>query len=269
MLSFSMMSDGKNPYESISSNSRNAIIRHNVVYYPRVDSTMNIARREARQGVPEGTAIIAGEQTGGRGRSNRRWLTPPGNIAMSVILYPDIACLPYLVMIASLAVVQGIKNVTGLSADIKWPNDILIGGKKVGGILIENEISGGNAARAIIGIGINIDIEESAVRGSAVPATSLEKESRQAVEKVDVVKRVLGEMDRLYSKLPDAGEIFTEWQRKLVTLGKRVVVTSGDEIFEGTADSVEPGGALVVKLGDGTSTQVVAGDVTLRHNDQK
>lgn len=258
------MSVKKNPYESISGSLDTKFVGRKVVYFPQLSSTMDVAREEARRGAAGGTVIITGEQTGGRGRHKRLWLTPPGNIALSVILYPDVAWLPYLIMISSLAVVYAITSATRLKAGIKWPNDILIDGKKVGGILIENEISGDNTARAVIGIGININVEESEIKGSSVPVTSLEKETRQIVEKAHLVSRLLGEMERLYLELPDGESIYREWRDKLVTLGKRVVVASGKENMEGTADSLDTSGALVLKLDDGSSVKVVAGDVTLR-----
>jgi BirA family biotin operon repressor/biotin-[acetyl-CoA-carboxylase] ligase len=239
-------------------------IGQKVIYFPQLPSTMDVARLEARQGAAEGTVIIAGEQTSGRGRVRRPWLSPPGNIALSVILYPDVSHLPYLIMIASLAIVRGIKAVTGLEADIKWPNDILIDGKKVCGILTENEISGKKTPRAIIGIGINISIGDLDVKGSSIPVTSLEKEFKQTVIKTDLVNNLLVEMERLYLELPDSESIYREWRRKLVTLGKKVMVTSGDETLEGLAESVDPTGALILKLDDGSTTRIVAGDVNLR-----
>jgi len=158
MLSFSLMSVEKNPYESVSLGLDTRFIGQKIIYFPQLSSTMDVARSEARQGVSEGTVIIAGEQTSGRGRLKRHWLSPPGNVALSVILHPDVSSLPCLIMIASLAVVRSIESTTGLKADIKWPNDILIDGKKVCGILIENEISSDKTARAIIGIGVNVNL---------------------------------------------------------------------------------------------------------------
>ena len=239
-------------------------IGQKVIYFPRLPSTMDVARREAREGAAEGTVVIAGEQTSGRGRVKRLWLSPPGNIALSVILYPGVSDLPYLIMITSLAVVRSIENVTGLKADIKWPNDILIDGKKVGGILIENEISGGKTARAIVGIGININIHDFDVKGSSVPVTSLEKEIKRTVIKSDLINNLLVEMERLYLELPGGGSLHREWREKLVTLGKSVVVTTGDETLQGLAESVDSTGALILKLDNGTTARIVAGDVTLR-----
>lgn len=239
-------------------------IGQKVIYFPQLPSTMDIARREARQGAAEGTVVIAGEQTSGRGRIGRIWLSPPGNITLSVILYPDVSNLPYLMMIASLAVVRSIKNIAGLKADIKWPNDILIDGKKVSGILIENEISGEKIARAIIGIGINVNIDSPDVKDGSVLVTSLEKEIKQTVIRTDVITNLLVELEKLYLKLSDGESIYREWREKLVTLGKEVAVTMGDETLKGYAESVDSSGALLLKLGDGTTTRIVAGDVTLR-----
>ena len=101
---------------------------------------MEVAREKAQQGAEEGAVVIADEQTAGRGRIKRTWLSPKGNIAFSVILYPSLARLPFLVMLASLAVVYSIEKVTVLKAGIKWPNDVLINDRKVCGILIESDV---------------------------------------------------------------------------------------------------------------------------------
>ena len=233
-------------------------------YFPSVTSTMDVARLEARRGIPEGAVVIADEQTGGRGRSRRPWLTPPGNVALSVVLYPEVSCLPYLVMIASLAVVHGIESVAGLTAFIKWPNDILIDGKKVSGILIENEMARDNRARAVIGLGINIDIGKTVVTGSALPVTDLRKETGRAVDRVALVGSLLTELERLYLRLPEHGTVFKEWENRLITLEKRVTVIFKEDKLEGTAVSVDENGALVLRLDDGSLVTVVAGDVTLR-----
>jgi BirA family biotin operon repressor/biotin-[acetyl-CoA-carboxylase] ligase len=181
---------------------KTSLIGQKVIYYPCVPSTMDAARQEARRGAKEGTVIIAREQTGGRGRLKRTWLSPTGNIALSLVLYPDIVYLPYLVMIASLAVVHSIEAVTGLKTQIKWPNDILIGGKKVCGILIENEVRGNRAAYAIIGIGINVDLNVADFTEISNTATSLNKESDRVVSRTKIIRSLLTELERLYLALP-------------------------------------------------------------------
>ena len=143
---------------SITSNLATRFVGRRVIYYPSLASTNEVAKQEAQQGTAEGTVIVADEQTAGRGRIKRAWLTPKGNIAVSVILYPSIASLPYLIMVASLAVVHSIEAVTGLKSQLKWPNDVLIKGKKVCGILIESKVRGDIVDYAIIGIGINVNL---------------------------------------------------------------------------------------------------------------
>ncbi len=251
--------------EEISRGLNTSVIGQRVVYYPRLPSTMEAAREEAIGGAAEGTVIISGEQTEGRGRQRRAWLSPVGNIALSIVLYPNIAVLPYLVMIASLAVTRSIDAVTNLKAQIKWPNDILIGGKKVSGILIENEVKGSRVVYSIVGIGINVDLKAYDVAEISTTATSLKDELYIDVLRASLVRSLLTEFERLYLLLPEGESIYTAWCEKLVTLGKRVVVKSGRDTIDGTAESVDETGALTLRLEDGSLVKVVAGDVTLRH----
>ena len=235
-----------------------------VIYYPSLTSTMDIARQEARQGAAEGTVIIADEQTAGRGRLQRVWLSPGGNIALSVILHPPLAYLPSLIMLASLSVVHGIKLSTGLKAQIKWPNDILLDGRKVCGILIENDVQGSRVNHAIIGIGINVNFKVSDFPEIRQIATSLSDELGSAVSRLSVLKSVLVEMERLYLTLATGENVYQEWRDSLVTLGKGVWVTTGGTVYEGTAEAVTRDGSLLVRGGDGNLNRIVVGDVTLR-----
>ncbi len=239
-------------------------IGQRVIYYPRMPSTMDMARQEAKRGAAEGTVIITGEQTEGRGRVKRTWLSPRGNVALSIILYPDVSFLPYLIMLASLAVASSIESVTGLKPQIKWPNDVLINGKKVCGILIENEVKGNKVAFAIIGIGINIDLGLPEVSEISATATSLNDESGRKVSYLGLVRHLLVEFERLYLPPPDVKSIYEAWRDRLVTLGKRVRVESGNGVLEGIAESVDRSGALRLRQADGSSAIIVAGDVTLR-----
>lgn len=250
---------------SITDNLDTGIIGKRVIYYPCLSSTMDAGRLEAQQGAVEGTVIIAGEQTEGRGRMKRPWLSPQGNIALSVILYPDVSSLPYLIMLASLAVVYSIEAVTGLKPQIKWPNDVLINGKKVCGILTETLIHEGRVIYAIVGIGINLNLRAADFSEILATATSLNNESGRNVSRVDMVRHLLVEIERLYLALPDGESIYVAWRDKLVTLGKRVSVESGNGVFEGIAESVDRSGALILHRADGRLTKVVAGDVTLRN----
>jgi BirA family biotin operon repressor/biotin-[acetyl-CoA-carboxylase] ligase len=241
-----------------------AVVGRRIFYHPALASTMDTARREAEKGAPEGTVIIAGEQTGGRGRLHRTWISPPGNIALSIILNPGLAGLPYLIMIASLAAASAIEPVADLKTQIKWPNDILIAGKKVGGILVENAMKGKKVAYSIVGIGINIDLNVAAHPEISDTAVSLETAQVKDDLRVRITKSLLTEFDRLYLKLPDGRLIYEAWRDRLVSLGKKVRVISGSQVIEGTAESVDETGTLLIRQPDGTLVNVIAGDVTLR-----
>src|SRR3990172_3874427 len=173
--------------QAIREGLKTRFIGQRVLYYPSLTSTMEIARGAVGQGAEEGTVIIADEQTAGRGRVKRTWLAPRGNIALSVVLHPTLSNLPSLIMLASLAVVHSIESVTGLKAQIKWPNDVLINGKKMYDILIENEIQG-NTVTAIIGIGIDVNLRLADFPEVQSIATSLSDELGRQVPRLNLIR---------------------------------------------------------------------------------
>jgi BirA family transcriptional regulator, biotin operon repressor / biotin---[acetyl-CoA-carboxylase] ligase len=238
------------------------VIGREVLYYPSLPSTMDTAREKARQGAAEGTVIIAGEQTAGRGRLKRAWLAPAGNIALSAILRPETAALPYLIMIASLAVARSIERVTGLTTQIKWPNDVLTEGKKVCGILIENELKGNKIEFSIIGIGINTNLRVNDFSEIKDTAASLQNTPGGDL-RLKLTQALLRELDLIYVNL-DTKHIFEQWRKRLVTLGKKVKATSGVQVIEGVAEDVDAEGALWLRQAGGGLFKVVAGDVTLK-----
>lgn len=250
--------------ESISHGLGTRVIGRTVLYYPSVGSTNETAKQEAGQGVQEGTVVVAGEQTAGRGRLKRTWLTPAGNIALSVVLYPERRMLPSLIMMASLAVARSIETVAGLETQIKWPNDVLINSRKVCGILIESDVRDEKINYAVIGIGINVDAGKDVLSGTQSPATSLNSEAGKQVSRLDVIRELIKALDILYNTVASGGSVFSEWRDELITLGKEVRATSGREVIEGTAESVDADGSLLVRSPDGSLNRIIAGDVTLR-----
>ena len=248
----------------ITDNLKTDFIGQKVIYYPRLTSTMDVAKRKAQQGAAEGTIIVAEEQTVGRGRMKRTWLSPKGNIFLSVILYPSTVHLISLVMLASIAVVRSIKTVTGLIAQVKWPNDVLINGKKVAGILIESDVRGSKVDYAIIGIGVNVNLGLPDLSDIVPDATSLYSELGREVSRLELLRELLVEIERLYLALSSEEAIFEEWRDTLVTLGKKVQVKSGETIYEGVAESVTRDGCLLLRHSNGSLTKIVTGDATLR-----
>lgn len=241
------------------------IVGSQIVNYNSVSSTMDVARSLAIAGAREGTVVVAEEQTAGRGRLSRRWLAPPGSsLLLSVILKPPPSKLSALSMMAALAVSRSIEQATGLAASIKWPNDVLLGGKKVCGILIESDMVKEAVNWAIIGIGINVNLDVSSLPGLETPATSLSSALGHQVSRPELLHTLLQELDELYQLLLQGQPVQQHWLERLDTLGKEVTVRQGDRIERGVAESVDEQGRLLLRRADGSLTMIVAGDVTLR-----
>ncbi|RPJ64236.1 MAG: biotin--[acetyl-CoA-carboxylase] ligase [Dehalococcoidia bacterium] len=230
-------------------------------YIPVTSSTMDEARILAEQDAPEGTAIIAGKQQTGRGRMGRAWLSPEGGLATSIILRPPVDALRLLPAIASVAVYKTIE-IMGIHASIKWPNDVLISGKKVCGILIENTFNEVNLVYSVIGIGINVNFETTLFPEIADIATSLSIELGKEVSVAEVALNLYSEMENLYDRIDEPDFILGEWIRHMGTIGKRVSAKFGIRTIEGIAQAINPDGNLVLRLDDGSLHEIIAGDVT-------
>ena len=235
----------------------------NVYYYDSVTSTMEIAKKLAREGVAEGATILANKQTAGRGRLDRIWLSPNENIAMSIVLRPSLKDLHKLIMIASVAVLRAIKEVTRIKPHIKWPNDITIKGKKVCGILIENEVKGDKVSFSVVGIGINVNLNPRAIPEISAIATSLSQELGGNVSRTKLTCAVLSELEELYLQAQSGNSVYYEWQENMETLGKVVRVQFGMSIAQGKAEAVTEVGNLVLRHSDGHTSEILAGDVTI------
>jgi BirA family biotin operon repressor/biotin-[acetyl-CoA-carboxylase] ligase len=249
--------------DSITRDLETRFVGQRVIYYPSLTSTMEAAKQQAQQGAAEGMAILADEQTAGRGRLQRSWLSPSGNIALSIILYPSLDYLPYIIMLASLAVVHSIETITGLKSQIKWPNDVLINDRKVCGILVENNVKGNTVNYTIIGIGINVNLRLADFPEIIPTATSLSNELGREVSRLTLIRCLFTEVEKLYMVLSTGGSVYEDWRDSLITLGRRVQVNTGEAIYEGVAESVARDGSLLLRGLDGSITRVVAGDVNL------
>ena len=223
---------------------------------------MDVAREEAVAGAPHGAVVFAEEQTAGRGRFGRRWVSPAGkNLYFTLILRPDAGRLRALSMVVPLAVCRAVEAVTSLRPVIKWPNDILVGGRKLSGILIEGESSGAELLYALAGIGLNVNdpIDDPEIAGIA---TSLSREAGEDTPRETVLAALLNELEDSYNAAP--GDLYSGWRSRITTLGQSVRLTFRDEVYEGTAEDVDDEGSLILRLADGTRRTFEAGEVTLR-----
>ncbi|MNB72279.1 Bifunctional ligase/repressor BirA [compost metagenome] len=238
----------------------------------RVDtvvSTQEAAKELAEQGAPEGTAVMAEEQTGGRGRQGRRWHSPKGKgIWMSVVLRPSIPLqlTPQLTLLAGAAVCSAIRRETGVEAGIKWPNDLLVNGRKLCGILLESCVGPSGLQYTIAGIGISANLaEEDYPEELRKIGTSLLIESGRETEREELARAVLKELETLYGVYLEQGldPIAALWSEQSVTLGRRVMLRTPEGPQEGTAVRLEEDGGLVVLRTDGETETLYAGEIAL------
>lgn len=238
-------------------------LAHRIVYYERTASTNDVARRLALEGTPDGTLVVADEQTAGRGRLGRRWLAPPGQaLLFSLVLYPPLPPQEayQLTMLASLACVEAIVAQTGLQPAIKWPNDLLLGELKLAGILSELcRLDEG--LYAIVGVGLNVNVDFSAYPELAAQATSLGEALGRPVPRLPLLQEILRRLEARYERLRAGRSPYPEWVAHLATLGRKVRVRTHQGAFEGLARAAGPDGALVVELAGGETRRVLVGDV--------
>jgi BirA family biotin operon repressor/biotin-[acetyl-CoA-carboxylase] ligase len=241
-------------------------IGQEIHHFAKVTSTNDVAKELARKGAKEGTVVISETQTLGRGRLGRRWTSPQGGIWFSIVLRPRVKPkeASKLTFVTVVAVAQAIREMFKLDAEIKWPNDVLIGGKKVCGILTETRTKGDVVDFVVVGIGINANVSlNSFPEDFRNSVTSLVKEKMQEIEREEFLRVLLEEMERYYTILvrKDFDLILDEWRKLASFLGQYVEITSFDQKIRGQAVDVDSDGSLIVKLTDGSIKKVMTGDV--------
>jgi len=241
-----------------------------IFVYDLVSSTNELAMSLAiKNGQQLNTVIIANSQEKGKGRLGRQWISPPGkNIYMSVAFNPMLATrdATMLTLLAAVACAHAIKKISGLPVRIKWPNDLVLSGKKLGGILTEIRADIDKINLAVIGIGINVNMEGQDFTDEIRPiATSVIEESGQYCSRNELITEVLRKFEYFYSILINQGKypLLNEWKILSSTLGKSVKVVIGDETLIGLAEDIDDNGMLVLKLDSGLRRQISAGDITL------
>ena len=244
------------------------VIGRRLEVFAQLDSTNNRAYSAAEAGAPEGTVILADQQTSGRGRLGRRWESPAAsNFYGSVILRPDVppSQAPQLTFLSAVAVVEAIEALTPLKPSIKWPNDVLVGRYKVAGLLNEMSAETDRVSFVILGIGVNLNMRSDQFpEDLRSPASSLALLGGSPIDREQFAARVLSALDRQYQRFLREGfdPIRQEWSRLCTAAGKTVRVLSGDRLIEGGFAGVDHDGALLVATISGIE-RLISGDVTV------
>jgi BirA family transcriptional regulator, biotin operon repressor / biotin---[acetyl-CoA-carboxylase] ligase len=248
--------------EEILKNLDTQIIGKKIIYFKEISSTNSYAKKIIDKKTPEGTVIIADVQTEGRGRKNRFWVSPTGGLWFSIILYPNIPPQHGMLvtMTASISVAQAIKQIADINPVIKWPNDVLINGKKVCGILTEIDAEMDKINYSIIGIGVNVNnkIEKNLEK----IATSLNQEKGLDVSRLKLIQSILKNFDENYMELKKGNiqRIRKLWFSYANIINKKIRVTGENEVNSGVVVDVDESGCLILDTAHG-KLRIVSGDV--------
>jgi BirA family biotin operon repressor/biotin-[acetyl-CoA-carboxylase] ligase len=240
-------------------------------YFENIDSTNSKAKELAESGGREGICVIAGRQEDGRGRLGRAWFSPKGGLWLSILLRPNNeyeSAFSFTAM-AGVAAANTVRKVTDLNTMLKWPNDVLIDGKKVCGILTESIIKGKELKYMIIGIGMNVNFNLDALPSDIHEnSTTLMHEVGHDVSILDLISNLLTEVEEYYEALNKGkiSKIHEDWKQSSATLGRRVRVWDGANVIEGNAQDIDESGALIVVDDNGLRHRLISGDCTLVHD---
>jgi len=225
---------------------------------------MDEVKELAKLGAREGLVLIADNQSRGRGRFNREWLTTSGqDLTISILFKPALNQVHMLNMVASLAIQETISEITQEEAEIKWPNDVLVNGKKISGVLIETVMSTATLVDfAVVGIGLNVNLNPLVMDAIKDSATSISLITGALTDKYEVLSKLLSMIDRQYQLVLEGRDLCIDWATKVSTIGNKVKVSNGSKIISGYAVDLDSVGNLILETKQGR-VKVTAGDVTL------
>ena len=241
----------------------------NIVYYPETDSTNLRIRELGDAGAPHGTLAVADMQTAGRGRRGRTWESPPGtSIYMSILLRPDIipGAAPMLTLVMACSVAEGISDCENVDIRIKWPNDVIAGGKKLVGILTEMSTQIDYINHVTIGVGINVNMTEfpENIRDTA---TSLRLETGHEVRRAPLIAAIMKRFEENYAvflKTQDMSGLMEKYSGMLINLDREVLVLGAEDSYKAHSLGIDRQGELIVRREDGTEEKIYAGEVSVR-----
>ncbi len=246
---------------------RAKFIGQNIHWEYEVASTNTLALELAENGAPEGTIVVCESQKQGRGRMGRSWISQPeAGIYLSVILRPNFVPMkaPCITFISAIALVEALEQSLGIHSGIKWPNDVMIHGKKTAGILTELRAEMEGIHYVIVGIGVNVN-NTRFPKDIRDKVTSLAIEFKEKVPRLKIVQSLLEALEKWYllALHNDINTTFERWRELSCTVGNRVEVNVGNEFLKGIATRLESNGSLYLKLDSGEEKQILAGDVTM------
>lgn len=252
--------------ETLRSGLRTASFGKKVFSFETIDSTNSCARALASCFAEEGTVVIADFQSAGRGRLGRTWLGEPGeNLTFSLVLRPQITpdAMNLLSMVVAVGIARGIQEHTGVKVLCKWPNDVLCGGRKLAGILLEGVLGSDRVESVIAGIGLNVNQRTFPAELSS-KATSLALETGSVHERADLFRALLKSLEEEYTEQAAAGfqHVVDRWLEYAPLIGKRIAVATNGAVIEGIVRGISSGGGLIVSSPNGEQT-FLAGDVTI------
>ena len=244
------------------------VLGRTILFSREIGSTNEWAKELARLGASEGTVVVSETQAHGYGRNMRTWFSPEGGLWFSMILRPKLKPreAPKLAFIAGLAVAEILRELYVLHAETRWPNDVMVNGRKICGILSEMTTSGDSVEFVIVGIGVNANFDPEALPKSIrLVATTLENELGRSVQLEQLFQALLEKLETLYDLFMREGfhSILKKWKEYASFLGKKVEVSAGSEIMKGLGCDVDEEGALILRLEEGISKRFLAGDVSL------
>lgn len=244
-----------------------------VIYYPVVRSTNDILKEMASRGAPAGTLVMADFQSRGKGRQGRRWEAPPGSsLLFSLLFRPNWQSerVNWLTMLAGLACLEAIASQTGLKLSLKWPNDIVFPSQdqwvKVGGLLLEGEVTNGKLNHAVLGIGLNVNMDRNQLPLTEMPASSLSLCLGQDISRLELLSEILRSLEQHYETADQGQSPHQAWNDALMIIGRKVraAMKNGDQIVEGVAVGTDEWGSLKIRDRTGKIRAFSAGEVSLR-----
>ena len=256
------------PWE-ITSNLKTKIIGKQAYYFDSIDSTQNQALKMAQDVTNDGTIIVASEQTGGKGRDGRKWMSPKGGIWISIILHPkfDISITTLFPIASSLALSLAIEKIFSIKPELKWPNDLTINGKKVAGMLVDVSLESNKIENLVLGVGINFDVNtkqiEKSLKGTPnFYGVSSLSDQKKNVRPIQLVQTFLLELEKIYKALNERQikKIISEWTSRSSTIGKNVELNTVDSKIKGKAIKIDDDGSLIVSENNKIH-KVIAGDI--------